>query len=665
MENWTLKYKETPTTPEEETVEQTFAEWNLGQATRVLTNQGKDLFTFEAYYGFDAELPFKQGAVCIIKLGDVGKFHGIVTREPRRVKGDGTQKLLYTLEGPTWYLEETVFEQYWELLKDPDDPSKGFTPDFRSHVLLMQKIDGTPQGLEAQILEIVQFAIDYGIPPAPISAAGVNIKNRPSDSDPTPAPIETPTLECRDLPCSEAIRTCLRYMPDASMYWDYADADRPVLHIARRWSLTPVSLPLGPLSPEIEGAPEGMFKVLDFGLQARHDLMRPGVVIKYEQINQQDGVKYARVFVDKWPLEITGRERKALVSTINLEGSAANTLEATIVCGTPALGSMEFWKDRIPRLAALKGVEKYTVNAGSSDPPYPFYLRRGQIAPWMTTGGQKARVEVVNVEGIMHSNGEAQDNGDLILDERIKAQITSTNLPSGTYRTNQVTSLGEAVPQGMARTLFDAVSWLQYEGGISTVEEQCSGRVGIGNVLNLIAERKGETIVRGRLEWESMYAQVQEVREALDAKTTFITVGPTNHLGAPDIMSLLRSNRERVIASGAAQRAGLAQSDGGALGSHMPETAHDSYDRRMLRQEFASPGSSIVIEIDPTDGAQIRLRLGRDDATVLINPRDLLTGEGGQPTPNTAKFRRLGGLIDPTTGKTVTAHVLCGEFFSF
>ncbi len=120
----------------------------------------------------------------------------------------------------------------------------------------------------------------------------------------------------------------------------------------------------------------------------------------------------------------------------------------------------------------------------------------------------------------------------------MSATLLVTNAQSGTYQSIMAADSGDPVPEGLAQALYDALSPVQFEGQISLVESEVSGAIGIGQVLN---------IAGGRPEWATMRALIQQVSEDWETGTTTVIFGPAEHLGAQDLIELLRVNRQRFI----------------------------------------------------------------------------------------------------------------------
>jgi hypothetical protein len=113
-----------------------------------------------------------------------------------------------------------------------------------------------------------------------------------------------------------------------------------------------------------------------------------------------------------------------------------------------------------------------------------------------------------------------------------------TNGSSQTYKQPTSITPPEPVPQGLAQNQYNALSVLHYEGSVVLIEPECTGLVGLGNVVNIT-----NTL---RPEWASMNAQVFKVTMDLITGTTTIKLGPPVNLDAKKLTEILRSVRGRI-----------------------------------------------------------------------------------------------------------------------
>jgi hypothetical protein len=118
----------------------------------------------------------------------------------------------------------------------------------------------------------------------------------------------------------------------------------------------------------------------------------------------------------------------------------------------------------------------------------------------------------------------------------------------------------------------------------------------MGQVLNVTA---------GRTEWATMRALVQTVDDDVDNGRSVIQVGPATHLGAGDLVELLRANRgRRLVIDNSARFSGIdANAQDGALGNVTANnyTLPGQYGVESEQQALTvfHPDSELSIALDP------------------------------------------------------------------
>jgi hypothetical protein len=158
----------------------------------------------------------------------------------------------------------------------------------------------------------------------------------------------------------------------------------------------------------------------------------------------------------------------------------------------------------------------------------------------MQSGGVLALAQQEEITGQFGFTFTDQVTGQIIYQTTTQTHAykhATTNMPSGDYQTIASIAYGDPQPVGLAKFLYDALSILQYDGGLALTEQETSGLAVVGNVLNVLG---------GRPEWAAMNAMIQTVSEDVDAGITRIQFGPPAHLGPADLAELLRINRLRL-----------------------------------------------------------------------------------------------------------------------
>jgi hypothetical protein len=502
----------------------TFEEWGVMNSSRRLLSLDIDVFQCEAARDIDEADLFERGQTIKVFNGEVQWFAGPIDQTPKTATGR-YESHGYVAVGPWWYLANQVYQQTWKELANPLDSSAGFVTKYRSHLLLGYNVDGNFISTKDIVTDALNYvlgcAIDAGIA-APFQIGTIDLPV-----------LYPPVREVLNRACSEVILQVLRWTPDAIGIVDYATSP-PTLHIKQRSGLARVTLDL----------PDGGKGPKQLNIRPRYDLKLPAVVIKYEIVNIVDGLAYPQLIVDIAPAlqpngqPTTGREFGAIVDTISLEGGVISYAYSAIICEAIDTGSLDWWKAN-NHVIGTDRVKNLVIAPTSvlSNTAFPRQLVQGTIAPWMLRNGFDAARDVIQAK----ASYDLVDEPGTVLEHKndvyIEVELVATNLTTGTYKTVESETLAEPVPVGLAGYLYAAASVLHYDGAFDLVEDECSGKVGIGSLVNITGARQ---------EYEAMNAVVQSITEDIESGTTSVTVGPPKHLGKDDIIEFLSQNRNRV-----------------------------------------------------------------------------------------------------------------------
>ncbi|MBX4215884.1 hypothetical protein KW797_02970, partial [Candidatus Parcubacteria bacterium] len=100
----------------------------------------------------------------------------------------------------------------------------------------------------------------------------------------------------------------------------------------------------------------------------------------------------------------------------------------------------------------------------------------------------------------------------------------------------------EAAPTGLAGQYYTSLVTPQYQGSVTTREQECAMTLHPGKLLNLAS---------GHTSWASMNAVVQQVANMLLTGETEITFGPPSHLSPQDFVALIQLTRRRALVANA------------------------------------------------------------------------------------------------------------------
>jgi hypothetical protein len=555
--------------------EKALADWGLAEEGVVLSfsHLEPDRFTClvpgalvsdAAVFAFEGWIKVRQGrswdAVNEVYTGGSLVFQGL--RNAEVVEGrplfEGVQ---YEFVGPLYFLQGAPYQQtVYTYTGDPDVPSAALV----SEVLLFQQVTGPGTGIALhtglQITDVLQHVL------AQCAAASIGA---PFQVGTIGVQVNLPTYPIRDPSCLEVVEYCLRSSPDAVLWLDYS-TDPPTVNVTKRGDATGVTVALG----------DGV-KHEAVSLVPRPDLLPRAVIVKFRRTNTVNGVTWFETVTQKYGPNgnNSGSDpdggHRVVLQTIDLQGVQWDYTEATISTYAVDEDNRAWWSRYYPALETSKVRNFGFVGSASivdedgdavSLASYPYVLEDGQSTEaWMVlpVGHPNAGDPVECVKAtiriecaykqydVLGSGGDpfTATNGRLIeefLNKTLSARVTLTNAPSGTYRSTAAYVEEEAIPSGMAQSIYLALSALQYQGQVSLIEDEVTSVIQPGkNVLNLSG---------GRAEWGTMDAQIIGVSRDYGTGRSTVVIGPARFLSAGDLTQLFLINRQRYVYHNAASR---------------------------------------------------------------------------------------------------------------
>jgi hypothetical protein len=502
-------------------VAKTLAEWGIDNVRLRLANSSIDTLSFtRRLQQFDADPLCAPYEVAVLLNGADIWFRGERAVLPADASGT-SESQTYRFDGPWRWLADNVLQQLWRGLF------------YTSHIIMVGNVG-------QRIRAVLDYAIDNGAPIA-YQIADLNAL--------TAFP---PTNEFTGQMCASAVTNALQWAPDTIAWFDYSAAV-PVLRFGQRPNLAAVNLPFAPASNPVVSA---------VSLDPRPDLQVPSVAIIYERIDTEDGEARLTIFRDVHPPAATGREDGALADVVMLQGRDTTNIKAKVECQTIDVNSLAWWKRHVKKLrepnvrpitaadAPIAGdaigahiTVTWTDRDGNAFVPHPRELIEGQLSDWMVNpDGSDIEWEpvVARVEFKLEEFEPLDGSIELLASDRssFTVELMSTNAPNGItdYETVGSIDFEEATPIGLAQALFNSLSVLHYEGAFQITEQECSGLVDMGNVVNLTGSRA---------EFAAMRALVQEITCDIDRGVTTVQCGPPGHLSISDYLSILRANQHR------------------------------------------------------------------------------------------------------------------------
>jgi hypothetical protein len=331
-------------------------------------------------------------------------------------------------------------------------------------------------------------------------------------------------------------------------------------------------------------------------------------VINMEQTNTINGVANLQVFLDKAPHPgVTGFEERAIVETMQFDGSQTNYVSAAVETETPAFTTLAFWRNKCPELNDDRFDEFSFVGSPTRTGTLPRIVTRGQIASWMKNpagdaiGSERIQFKATIRYKRFYSNPNAPgapSRESLFVRDMEEVKVFSalaTDATTGTYSVKASVAYAEPLPVGLAQVIYDSASVLQFEGSVVLTEAECSGLIRLSNTLNLTG---------GDPDWATMNALPQAISQHLDTGQTTVAVGPSPTLNMHTLVDLIRANQMRNVYINPAVRQ-TGESFGGSSVQFASDNADDSagnasHQEHRLRIGDAATATKGAIDLDPT-----------------------------------------------------------------
>lgn len=524
---WTLQYGSTI---------KTLAEWKCHGTTRNLVSQALDTVSFSMRSSSNP-YAFDRNSTLTIRKDDAIWFVGELRQVPHS-NAPEAERDNYVLWGPWNWFERVTYQQEWNILHS------GVLQYFWTSHVMLNSIKATWTNTAGQIKAAVDLAIQ-----SQIVTTGAALINSPvigiNIDLPTMFP---PIVEVRSRTIAEVIKSQLAWHPDATTWftmnangkWDFFCKTKDKL-AATTYDWAPAT---------------GNKYLHSVELTPRWDLVRPGVILRYEKNGTYEGAPTFEVVEDKYPANVSSFARDVYLETIDLKGLVKTTLRRTIevapiidAAGNDLLQTLDWWKTYSPQLNDPEIVESTLKFAAvSTDHPAPhrkdgsLYLPNiliaGEIADWMRRDdGALGSSESDSAEAYFDCDFKTVTTSRKHKDKlgwRIPIQFTATDLETGTYSTFSEFTQADWTPVGLAQVLYAVFQTTQYEGTVTMRERELSGRMAMGSLINIAGHRA---------EYETMNGLPQSIQERIPddgpAETT-VNCGVAAHLDVPGLLSLLR-----------------------------------------------------------------------------------------------------------------------------
>lgn len=583
MAEWTLEYDGT---------EKSFAQWGLCQPVLRFVSFDISTCTFDHVgAAFDGAPLFPFESTIIVRCGGVVVFRGEITETPRGVRG-AEEHVGYVASDLFYALSITPYQQAWT------------GAGTQGRVVLFADEDGSTSSAGAMFAQIIDYAqSECGLPVAFGSATGITVQ-----------PV---SYDAREVVILEALRLVRAWCPDVATRVDYT-ADPPAVHFVKRSNAAVHSLPV-----------EAAANALD--IRPLYASQVGSVVIRYVTRNTVDGEVVPSITTDAYPEGSTGKERRAVVLSVDLAGAARQSQYLQTVNIEPDANwwwkRHAGWLHDVTDLVIEEGAIKVPAADGSAvDGPNTYgWVREivaGAVPGWIPEDDHVSGTVRVTATASYTKDGVAQTG------KKLMANVQATSLGGGTYW-HEDRSAVESVPLGLAEAYYGSTNPLQWAGQYVIDEDEVTLTLPRpASVLNLTG---GAAAARG---WTTMKAQVQDVTVDVQQGRTSITFGAPEHLGLQDLIGQMRSRSGLSESQTRLERAGQAGA-GGAIGP-----------QRMA-------GAALVPEPDTTEMMPLTVyRLA--DGTLSVTPGQV----AGMPIRSGAIDGPLITSTDPPTWDISTTGVL-------
>jgi hypothetical protein len=404
------------------TLSSSLGAWGIEKPQLHFRNMDDDEFTFEIKQNalLATYLIYGETVNLVKFVNGVANpwFQGTVSKIT--IEGNVKSEVVkYVVSGPWHQLKRTL----WQAASQCYNPTTCALQSLKMTkvVLFQDPITGLAITTGQQISNLINYAESIGTP------IGIGI---------TPAFINVPFEETRDLLISDAIRRCMQWTPDGVGWFNYSSGV-PTFNAQQRALLSSVTLDL---------ALENL--ISSFALTPRSDLVPTGVRFNYV-------------------------------------GSAYCNVEVPTGCADPSTGIIN-------------------------------------------TGAQKLSQAPVQVQTITQDAIALPDIPGGIIGTIDLQQLTATT--------------SENPPIGLAAQYYDSLVTVFWEGTVTTHEQECSGSLRPGLVLNLL---------NGQGAWATMATPIQQVTEDLYDGITTATLGTPQHLSPQTFAWLVNQTARRgLVVSG-------------------------------------------------------------------------------------------------------------------
>ena len=392
----------------------------------------------------------------------------------------------------------------------------------------------------SQLVEILNFSI----------AAGVDLQFNTTEIE-TSCSFYVPWYPVRSAKCSDAIAICLRMHPDCFTEIDYTTTP-PTFHVRKRKDLTQISLPY-------ETTDTNNRRHVATNITPRPELVPKRIGIFYRYLMNGNAIMFPQ---DIYPVNESDGLR-AFDYSLDLQGPRFSTTSHDLTSKAFNRNDINWWLTKCGSLRAkeipiqgnadgvqfdsskpIEVVDDNDVDINTNT--YGWELLSGSVDFWYSG------VHTVDATAKGYFKYKIKDaNGNPIWTPKSHlqtARVKLVNSASKTFIFTQYLTNGEAIPQGLAQSVYESLQSLQYNLNHVIFENPWGGSF-------IKPGKHGVNLLGGSTDWETMNATVQETQYTLHADTNgnifadcTVRCGPVQHLEPGQLVQLFNMfvNRDLV-----------------------------------------------------------------------------------------------------------------------
>jgi len=560
-------------------VEKAFPDWGLAEDFAVdEVNKGKCSVRATSTEIFDAVTPqfaYKQPVkVYKDRVSTLGVFSGGTcvflgyVADIERVNEEGRQVIRYTFYDIWWLLERQMFKQYRNQWAGwiGGDPANGpiLNAVVCPEIYLGEKTDETLQTNGQQVTEILQWLNEVQNP----TRRG-NTLAHPGLVDATQDILTVGTIDLsayipvthkNTIFCTDALVEVARWNPDAVF--------------VRDWTTSPVTMKLRLMA----NLPEVVLTITaeqekNIRVAPMNSRQLPGVIIYYKRVDTINGQPFPRLYVDMADAAgsglycngtlISGPGGQAITDftpevsshTIELRGGSATIVTANVevepitdLTTGSSSAQVAWWTKRdnslgdpnIDPATIVVGTPTIKDNTGATVnlTTYPNeLLSRSPVFDWMGVVWIEATV-TCQVAYSVYADTAHHNLSAAVQMRDVHHRIILTNAVTKLYKGVSQLTAPEAVPVGLALSVFNSLAALQHSGTVTFVASPDADVVNVGTRLKLIGPNNTYTNLL-----------VQRVNRVPHSQLIAIEFAPSSVLDAEQLLELIRATQRRLVYS--------------------------------------------------------------------------------------------------------------------